>query len=456
MLLEEYTIANIITPLAESGVGIIRLSGRDSFRIIDQLFSPYQKDTWHRKESHKAYLGILHTADGAKLDEALILLMKGPHSFTGEDTVEIHCHGNPFILKETLKELFAHGARKSTAGEFTRRAFLNGKLDLTQSEAILDTIRANNRKALNNSLNQLDGRLKERISALKEEVIRMTAYLEASIDFPDDEIEESYTRENLLKESKGVNKEIDTLLSSYNQGRIIKDGVLTVLIGRPNAGKSSLLNSLLQEDRAIITDLPGTTRDAIEEQVNIGDFVLKLVDTAGFRETQDLVETKGIEKTYAYIRQAQLVIFLADATEGLTAEDREMISHLQDLDKKYLVVYNKMDLLAAPPTHGGLDSLFISAKEGLGLDELKTTIKSMFLTDDLEDTCISNLRYVECLSKSRNAIAAFIANLSQGSLPYDLLSIDLKEAYQALASITGDDYSTDLIDKIFSQFCIGK
>ena len=456
MLLEEYTIANIITPLAESGVGIIRLSGKDSFRIIDQLFSPYQKDAYSRKESHRAYLGILHTADGSKLDEALILLMKGPHSFTGEDTVEIHCHGNPFILKETLKELLAHGARKSTAGEFTRRAFLNGKLDLTQSEAILDTIRANNRKALNNSLNQLDGRLKDRISAMKDEVIRMTAYLEASIDFPDDEIEESYTRENLLKEGKAVGREIDALLATYDQGRIIKEGVLTVLIGRPNAGKSSLLNTLLQEDRAIITDLPGTTRDAIEEQVNIGDFVLKLVDTAGFRETLDLVEIKGIEKTYSYIQQAQLVIFLADAAEGLTTEDREMIGHLQGLNKKYLVVYNKMDLLPAAPTHGGMDSLFISAKEGLGIDELKTTIKRMFLAEDLEDTCISNLRYVESLSKSRNAIAAFIANLSQGTLPYDLLSIDLKEAYQAFASITGDDYSTDLIDKIFSQFCIGK
>lgn len=453
---EEQTIANIVTPLAESGIGIIRISGRDAFRAVDQLFRPYRREAYSNRESHKATLGILRNARGEKLDEALVLLMKGPRSFTGEDTVEIQCHGNPFILKEVLKELLALGIRKSGPGEFTRRAYLNGKLDLTQSEAILDTIRASSVKALNLSLGQLEGRLRDRIGGLKDEIIRMTAYLEASIDFPDDEIEERYTRGNLLQRGREVLKDIDALLATYRQGKVIRDGVLTVLIGRPNAGKSSLLNCLLQEDRAIITDLPGTTRDAIEEQINIGDFVLRLVDTAGFRETGDLIEKKGIEKTYSYIGQAELVLFLADATEGLAPEDREMIAHLEKLGKKHLVLYNKMDLLAAPVTHGGRDSLFISAKENLGIEALKEEIRRMFLTEEVEDACISNLRYVECLSKSSRAVSAFNTNLEEGSLPYDLLSIDLKEAYQALASITGDDYSADLMDQIFSRFCIGK
>lgn len=454
-MLKDYTIANIITPLIECGVGIIRISGTKAFLIIDKIFKAYSS-TYIKKESHKVYLGTLHNENGDKLDEVLVLLMKGPNSFTGEDTVEIHCHGNPFILQEAMKVILKNGARKSEAGEFTRQAFLNGKLDLTQSEAILDTITANNQKALTLSLNQLEGSLKNKIGTLKDDLIGIIAYLEATIDFPDDEIEESYTNDVINSRIKKLLDEINKLLSSYNTGRIIKEGIMTVMIGRPNVGKSSLLNSLLNEDRAIITHLPGTTRDAIEEQINIGDLVLNIVDTAGFRETEDIIEKIGIKKTYEYIDIAQLIIFLVDATQGLTEEDKQMIDHLNMLEKNYIIVMNKVDLLEEVKINADRDIIYISAKNGTGLEELKDGIKKLFIKDEIEDYCISNLRYYESLVKAKDALDQFQESLDSKIVPADLLAIDLKDAYIALAAITGDDFTEDLLDNIFSKFCIGK
>lgn len=455
MMLKDYTIANIITPLIECGIGIIRISGNEAFMIIDKIFKAYSS-SYTKKESHKVYLGIIHNENGDKLDEVLVLLMKGPNSFTGEDTVEIHCHGNPFILQETMKVILKNGAKKSEAGEFTRRAFLNGKLDLTQSEAILDTITANNQKALTLSLNQLEGSLKNKIGALKEDLISIIAYLEATIDFPDDEIEESYTNDVINSRINKLLDEINKLLDSYNTGKIIKEGIMTVMIGRPNVGKSSLLNSLLNEDRAIITHIPGTTRDAIEEQINIGDLVLNIVDTAGFRETEDIIERIGIKKTYEYIDIAQLIIFLVDATIGLTVEDQLMLEHLRKLEKNYIIVMNKVDLIDESNIETSDDIFFISAKNGTGLDELKYGIKKLFIKDEIEDYCISNLRYYESLIKAKSALDMFKESMESQIIPADLLAIDLKDAYIALATITGDDFTVDLLDNIFSKFCIGK
>ena len=454
-MLKDHTIANIVTPLIESGVGIIRISGNHSFEIIDKIFKAYSP-AYLKKESHKAYLGTIHNSNEEKLDEALVLLMKGPHSFTGEDTVEIHCHGNPFILKEVLKEVLKQGAKKSEAGEFTRQAFLNGKLDLTQSEAILDTITANNKKALALSLNQLEGSLKNKIGTLKEDLISIIAYLEATIDFPDDEIEESYTNDVINTRIDKLLDEINKLLASYSTGKIIKEGIMTVMIGRPNVGKSSLMNSLLNEDRAIITHLPGTTRDAIEEQINIGDLYLNIVDTAGFRETEDIIEKIGIKKTYEYIDIAQLIIFLVDATKGLTPEDQLMLEHLRKLEKNYIIVMNKVDLIDKEEIEASDDIIFISAKNGTGLDELKSGIRNLFIKDEIEDYCISNLRYYESLVKAKEALDMFQESLASLIVPADLLAIDLKDAYIALAAITGDDFTEDLLDNIFSKFCIGK
>ena len=454
-MLKDYTIANIITPLIECGIGIIRISGNEAFMIIDKIFKAYSS-TYLKKESHKVYLGTIHNENGDKLDEVLVLLMRGPNSFTGEDTVEIHCHGNPFILQEAMKVILKNGARKSEAGEFTRRAFLNGKLDLTQSEAILDTITANNQKALTISLNQLEGSLKNKIGALKEDLIGIIAYLEATIDFPDDEIEESYTNDVINTRIEKLLDEINKLLASYNTGRIIKEGIMTVMIGRPNVGKSSLLNSLLNENRAIITHLPGTTRDAIEEQINIGDLVLNIVDTAGFRETEDIIEKIGIKKTYEYIDIAQLIIFLVDATLGLTVEDQLMLEYLRKLEKNYIIVMNKVDLINIEDIETSDDIIFISAKHRTGLDNLKNDSKKLFIKDEIEDYCISNLRYYESLVKAKSALDMFQESIKSQIVPADLLAIDLKDAYIALATITGDDFTEDLLDNIFSKFCIGK
>ena len=455
-MIENKTIANIITPPGKSGVGIIRVSGEQSFMIIDQLFKPYDQQSFKAKESHKAYLGKVVRSNGSLLDEALVLLFKGPNSFTGDDTVEIQAHGNPFILREILKEILLLGARQSQAGEFTRQAFLNGKLDLTQCEGILDTINASNKLALQQSLSQLEGSLRKKIKNISKELIQLSAYLEATIDFPDDEIDSSLSRTEIAVKADDIRKTTDDLLKTYQQGKLIKEGITTVLIGQPNAGKSSLLNSFLNEDRAIITELPGTTRDAIEEQIILDELTLKLVDTAGFRETEDKIEKIGIAKTYDYIQIAQLVIFLIDASKGLTTSDQKMLDHLDRLEKKYLLVYNKADLLSQEILEKNVGRIYISAKHSTGLEILMSRIKEIFLEKESEELYLNNLRYYESLNKVRTSIETFIRELSREDIPYDLLTIHLKEAYQELSFITGENFTDELLENIFNQFCIGK
>lgn len=455
-MIENKTIANIITPPGKSGVGIIRVSGEQSFMIIDQLFKPYDQQSFKAKESHKAYLGKVVRSNGSLLDEALVLLFKGPNSFTGDDTVEIQAHGNPFILREILKEILLLGARQSQAGEFTRQAFLNGKLDLTQCEGILDTINASNKLALQQSLSQLEGSLRKKIKNISKELIQLSAYLEATIDFPDDEIDSSLSRTEIAVKADNIRKTTDDLLKTYQQGKLIKEGITTVLIGQPNAGKSSLLNSFLNEDRAIITELPGTTRDAIEEQIILDELTLKLVDTAGFRETEDKIEKIGIAKTYDYIQIAQLVIFLIDASKGLTTSDQKMLDHLDRLEKKYLLVYNKADLLSQEILEKNVGRIYISAKHSTGLEILMSRIKEIFLEKESEELYLNNLRYYESLNKVRTSIETFIRELSREDIPYDLLTIHLKEAYQELSFITGENFTDELLENIFNQFCIGK
>ena len=455
-MIENKTIANIITPPGKSGVGIIRVSGEQSFMIIDQLFKPYDQQSFKARESHKAYLGKVVRSNGSLLDEALVLLFKGPNSFTGDDTVEIQAHGNPFILREILKEILLLGARQSQAGEFTRQAFLNGKLDLTQCEGILDTINASNKLALQQSLSQLEGSLRKKIKNISKELIQLSAYLEATIDFPDDEIDSSLSRTEIAVKADDIRKTTDDLLKTYQQGKLIKEGITTVLIGQPNAGKSSLLNSFLNEDRAIITELPGTTRDAIEEQIILDELTLKLVDTAGFRETEDKIEKIGIAKTYDYIQIAQLVIFLIDASKGLTTSDQKMLAHLDRLEKKYLLVYNKTDLLSQEILEKNVGRIYISAKHSTGLEILMSRIKEIFLEKESEELYLNNLRYYESLNKVRTSIETFIRELSREDIPYDLLTIHLKEAYQELSFITGENFTDELLENIFNQFCIGK
>ena len=451
--MEETTIANIITPLYESGVGIIRVSGNQAFTIVDDLFTPVNPKRYSKKETFTIHLG--HIVDQSTiLDEVLLLLMKGPKSFTGEDVAEIHTHGNPFILETILKLLLKNGATLSEAGEFTKRAFLNGRLDLSQGEAIIDVIQAKNKKALQMALTQLEGGLSSKIHKIEADTLSMIGFLEASIDFPEDEIDSVFSKEDLEKNCQHIITEINALLDTYQDGKTIKEGITTVLVGAPNVGKSTLLNALLKEERAIVTHIPGTTRDSIEEKAIIGDLILNLVDTAGIRDTKDAIEKMGIEKTYDYIEKSQLILFLIDSTQTVSKDEKQLLDKIKEMGKHYLILNTKIDKVK---NNGETleNSLSISAKEGIGLKDLEETIKKIFLHKNEENIYLTNYRYYEALEKSKKAYLQALEGF-QNRMPYDLISIDLKEAFEALGIITGTALQENLLNEIFSKFCIGK
>lgn len=451
--MEETTIANIITPLYESGVGIIRISGSKAFSIIDNLFTPIDQNRYNKNETFTIHLGYIKDQETV-LDEVLLLLMKGPKSFTGEDVVEIQTHGNPFILDTILKLLLKKGAILSEAGEFTKRAFLNGRLDLSQGEAILDVIQAKNKKSLQIALNQLEGSLSSKIHNIEKETLSMIGFLEASIDFPEDEIDSIFSKEDLEKNINQIIIEINNLLETYHAGKILKEGITTTLIGNTNVGKSTLFNKLLKEDRAIVTHISGTTRDIIEEKVIIGDLILNLVDTAGIRDTKDAIEKIGIKKTYHYIEKSQLILFLLDSTKNINKEEKRLLDKIKKMKKKYLILNTKIDLVK------NIDnvienSISISAKENLGIEELENAIKKIFLYKNEENVYLTNYRYYEALERSKKSYIQTLEAL-KNDMPYDLVSIDLKEAFEAIGVITGTVLQENLLNEVFSKFCIGK
>ncbi|AMP21254.1 hypothetical protein AZF37_08955 [endosymbiont 'TC1' of Trimyema compressum] len=451
--MEETTIANIITPLYESGVGIIRVSGSQALSIVDDLFTPVNQKRYSKKETFTIHLGYIKDQETV-LDEVLLLLMKGPNSFTGEDIVEIQTHGNPFILDTILKLLLKKGATLSEAGEFTKRAFLNGRLDLSQGEAILDVIQAKNKKSLQMALNQLEGGLSSKVHNIEKDTLSMIGFLEASIDFPEDEIDSVFSKEDLKKTIHQIIKEINGLLETYHDGKILKEGITTVLVGAPNVGKSTLLNTLLKENRAIVTHIPGTTRDSIEEKTTIGDLILNLVDTAGIRDTEDAIEKIGVEKTYDYIEKSQLILFLLDSTKTVSNEEQQLLDKIKKMKKHYLILNTKIDL--AKNTDNLIEnSLPISAKDNLGIKDLENAIKKIFLHKNEENIYLTNYRYYEALEKSKKAYLQALEAL-ESAMPYDLVSIDLKEAFEALGIITGTALQENLLNEIFSKFCIGK
>ena len=450
-MLEDTTIASIITPLYESSVGVIRISGKNALPIIKKIFHPVNEERFKEEKSFSVYLGNITNEQGEPLDQVLLLLMKGPHSYTTEDVVEIHTHGNPYLLKTILKTLIKLGAVQSEAGEFTKRAFLGGRLDLSQSEAVMDIIRSRSKGAVKASLSQLEGRLGKKIQELSAEILQILAYMEASIDFPEDEIEGSMEKESIKITIASIILSLEEMLQTYEEGRLLKEGIMTILTGPPNVGKSTLLNQLLGEERAIITEIPGTTRDSIEAPINIGDLSLNLVDTAGLRETEDIIEKIGIEKTHEYLNRGDLILLLLDAADP---GEEELITLVKNMDKPYFILYNKADKLDKIPDIEDEHTLYISGKEGLGIDDLKEKIKVTFLKKEPEDIYIHSLRYYEALERGREALVSFLNNFE--TTPYDLLSIDLKEAYEALGLVTGTSLSEELLDTIFSQFCIGK
>lgn len=462
----EDTIGALGTPLGESGIGIIRLSGANTEKIIEELFVPHKPENWQRRESHKLYLGHFRQGVGQEqlIDQVLVVIMKGPQSYTGEDMGEIHCHGGFMAVTGVLDAVLAGGARLAQPGEFARRAVLNGKLDLAQAEATIDLIRAKSKSGLSSALANLEGRLSRAIREYRQELLRILAHCEAAIDFPDEEIQVLSPTEikNIVID---VKNNLKALIASHHQGRIFQEGLKTIILGKPNVGKSSLLNALAGEERAIVTNIPGTTRDLIEEFINLGGIPLQLIDTAGIRPTEDLVEKIGVEKTKAILQDGDLALLVLDAGTGITEQDELIFSLVEKAEIPLLVLLNKIDL--ADPvldtqnirnSFPQVEVLGISALTGYGIPGLTEKITKMMelgaVTAD-PSALLTRRRHVESLTIGVQHLREVINGLELG-LPEDFLTIDLKGAWEALGEITGETIGEDVLDKIFAEFCIGK
>ncbi|SFL83550.1 tRNA uridine-5-carboxymethylaminomethyl(34) synthesis GTPase MnmE [Pelosinus propionicus] len=458
----EDTISTIATAPGEGAIGIIRISGSLAIKIAETLFRGIKGKNIEQIASQQvAYGHIIDPNNGQVVDEVLLLIMYGPKSYTREDVVEIHCHGGPVPIKKILALTLEYGARLSEPGEFTKRAFLNGRLDLSQAEAVMDIIRAKTDASLRMAVGHLSGALSDQIRKMRYEILRMIANLEATIDFPEEDIE-VLAAQDVRAAVDLLLVDINHLLSTKETGRILREGLETVILGKPNVGKSSLLNALLKEKRAIVTDIPGTTRDIIEEFVNISGVPLKVVDTAGIRETSDIIEQMGVEKAKEFVVTADLILLLLDASLPLSSEDREVLKMLSG--KKAIILVNKTDL----PVLLNLDEVYtyiadtkvlkISVMEGIGLAELEQMIVNMVYDGGVaqkEGAFITNLRQANLLEQARHHLEATIATIDEG-MPSDCIVIDLKESWDKLGEITGDTLGEDIIDQIFTQFCIGK
>lgn len=457
------TIVAIATPLGEASIGVIRISGPDAIAIGRRVFVPKKNKDWYIKDNYKLVYGHVVDPDTREvLDEVLLSVMRGPHSFTAEDVVEISCHGGIVPLRRVLQLVLNQGARLAEPGEFSKRAFINGRLDLAQAEAIIDIIRAKTDAGAKVAMSQLDGRLSSEIISLQTDILGLLAKIEAIIDFPEDDIEEA-TLDEIAAQCNIMLQKVNTLLDNADTGKIYREGLQTVIIGKPNVGKSSLLNALLKEQRAIVTDIPGTTRDIIEEFLNIQGVPLKIIDTAGLRETDDLVEKLGVARSRQLINQADLVLLVLDATTGITEDDLKIISLVKD--KKTLVLINKIDIAANRINSDKIkrylgDSfiLEISAKQEIGLDKLEQAILELVLDGKVtaaDNVIISNTRHKQALVRAKHHLQEVQRGIKE-FVPADLISIDLKSAWEILGEITGNNVTEDLIDRIFADFCIGK
>lgn len=451
------TIAAIATGLTNAGIGIIRVSGDMAIDVVDKIF--YTKNGLKTKLSHTINYGYI-VEDGNIVDEVLVMLMKAPRTYTGEDTVEINCHGGILVLQKVLKLVLKAGARIAKPGEFTKRAFLNGKMDLSKAEAVIDIINAKNDYALKSGMSQLNGNIRNKISGMREKILHEIAYIESALDDPENYSLDKYPKK-LEKIINYIQKDIDKLINSFSNGKIIKEGVETVIIGRPNAGKSSLLNLLLKEDRAIVSDIEGTTRDIIREYIKLGDISLNIVDTAGIRNTEDYIEKIGVDKAKNIAINADFVLLVIDATKSLSEEDIELIDYIKD--KKAIILLNKADseiLLSIDDIKKYTDKKIIlfSAKESIGLSELEEEIKLMFYRGDIDfndQIYITNERHIEALEEAKESLDMVLSSIEE-ELPEDFYSIDMLNAYESLGSITGEAIDDDLANEIFSKFCMGK
>lgn len=445
------TIASISTALGQGAISIVRLSGDEAIEIVNKIFKG--KDLTKVK-SHTVHYGHIFYK-GRQIDEVLVTVFRSPKTFTTEDIVEINCHGGVFVANKILETVLTAGARPANPGEFTERAFLHGRIDLTQAESVMDIIEAKSDLSLNLANKGLDGVIYELITDLRTDLLNIIAHIEVNIDYPeyDDVIELSNNiiKPDIIKLQDKINK----LLEKANYGKIIKDGVKTAIIGRPNVGKSSLLNALLREERAIVTEIQGTTRDTVEGNINIGGIILNLIDTAGIREASDVVEKIGIDKAKKTIEEAELVLFVLDNNQGLTEEDKTLLELTKH--KKRIVIINKTDLNNSL-NHTFDNMVAISALHKTGIEDLEDMIRSMFLSGEInvtDQTYISNARHIAKLNETLDSLQDSIQAIND-EMPIDMAEIDLKTAWQLLGEIIGDTSSTSLLDELFSKFCLGK
>lgn len=460
MIHEQDTIAAISTPAGYSGIGIVRLSGEKALDIAEKVFQPKTDKGFEEFPNRSMIYGNIQDENGQAIDEVLLVKMKAPNTYTKEDVVEINCHGGMVSVQKILYRLIEKGARLAEPGEFTKRAFLNGRIDLTQAEAVIDVINAKTERSLKLSMNQLEGSLSHRLKRLREKLVEILAHIEAGIDYPEYDIE-TMSIETVRSKGYEIKKEIEQLIQKAQSGRILKEGIKTAIIGKPNVGKSSLMNALLGQQRAIVTEIEGTTRDTIEEVINIKGIALNIVDTAGIRETEDIIERIGIDKTKEILAQSDFVLMILDGGKILDENDKTLLDLAEE--KKGIVIINKIDQeqkinrkeieeRTPFPIHE------ISAMEDRGIEELKDIIYHMISTEEIENESyelVSNMRHIRLLEEALQSLTEGLKGIEAG-IEYELFSVDIKETWENLGKITGETVSDTIIDEIFSRFCLGK
>lgn len=453
------TIAAIATPLGESGIGVIRISGSKAYDVGDAIFQSKSSLPLAQRRDRSIQYGLIVDDDGKAVDEVILLIMKGPRSYTAEDVLEIQCHGGRQSLSEILGLVLRHGARLANPGEFTQRAFVNGRIDLAQAEAVMDVIQAKSAQGLTSAVSQLEGRLSRVVGDMRLHLTDFITRLEVTVDYPEEDLEEIEVPD-IAGAIREMEQRLDAMLAESKSGRMMRDGVMAAIAGTPNAGKSSLLNRFLETERAIVTDVPGTTRDVIEEWISIQGVPICLVDTAGIRSTDDTVEQIGVRRAKEYMERADIILVVVDQSRPLQEEDRQILETARG--RQALIVLNKEDLQPAFETEElqsyGLPLLSISASTGAGMGELKDAMLSLALQQGLtaaQSALLANTRHIELVRQSREALQRALDTIEAG-MPVDCAIVDIREAWDLLGSITGDTVHDDIIEEIFSRFCLGK
>lgn len=456
----ETTIAAISTAMSASGIGIVRISGEDAMNVIARIYrSKNGRKNIKEVKTHTIHYGYIYDGDET-VDEVLVMVMRGPKTYTGEDTVEIDCHGGVYAMKRVLETVLKNGAQVAEPGEFTKRAFLNGRLDLSQAEAVMDVIQAKSEVALKSSVQQLKGSVLRAVKEIRGKLLHHIAYIETALDDPEHFDLEGYPQE-LLEVAEEQKKKVQKLLSSADDGKMIQEGIRTVILGKPNAGKSSLLNFLVGEDRAIVTEIAGTTRDTLEEYISLHGISLRIIDTAGIRETEDVVEKIGVEKARQMAEKADLILYVVDSSQPLDENDQEIMELLRG--RKSIVIYNKTDLASAVDMGSlkektGSQVIPVSSTTETGVEELEKAIREMFFQGEIsfdDEVYITNARHKAALEEAEKSLEMVTESIEAG-MPEDFFSIDLMGAYEALGRILGESLGEDLVNEIFSKFCVGK